>query len=241
MKERRPREAARRRRTLLPSMKRGWFITLEGTEGCGKSTQIRRLADRLQSLGHAVRLLREPGGTPIGEEIRHTLQHSRQNHAMTPEAELLLHSASRAQLVREVIRPALAAGEIVLCDRFLDSTMAYQGYGRGLDLNAVRTLAGFAVGETLPDLTFLLSIPVAVSEARRLVRQAGSGSKGGGPVRDRMEEADRAFFERVESGYREVAAASPERIWVIDATQSIGAVADEIRTRTERLLRGARR
>ena len=113
---------------------KGLFITFEGTEGSGKSTQIPILAERLRSFGPSVHTLREPGGTPIGEEIRHTLKHSKANEAMTPEAELLLMNASRAQLVREVIRPALAAGEIVLSDRFYDSTTAYQGYGRQLDL-----------------------------------------------------------------------------------------------------------
>src|SRR6266516_2075904 len=109
---------------------KGIFITFEGTEGSGKSTHVRLLAERLQRTNRTVRVLREPGGTPIGEEIRHTLKHSRQNHAMTAEAELFLLNASRAQLVREVIRPALAAGDLVLCDRFYDSTIAYQGYGR---------------------------------------------------------------------------------------------------------------
>src|SRR5487761_2393448 len=137
---------------FISSMK-GRFITFEGTEGCGKSTQIRLLANRLTALGHRVRLLREPGGTPIGEEIRHTLKSSPNNGAMTAEAELLLMNASRAQLVREVIRPALAAGEIVVCDRFYDSTTAYQGYGRQLDLEKVKTVIEFAVGETKPDLT----------------------------------------------------------------------------------------
>src|SRR6516225_2262640 len=117
---------------------KGLFISFEGTEGCGKSTQISLLADRLRKMGCFVRSLREPGGTPIGEEIRHTLKHSHANQAMTPETELLLMNASRAQLVREVIRPALDAGEVVLCDRFYDSTVAYQGYGRQLDLHMVR-------------------------------------------------------------------------------------------------------
>src|SRR5271156_407258 len=116
----------------------GLFITFEGTEGCGKSTQVAVLAERLRALGHRVRTLREPGGTPIGEEIRHTLKHSKNNAAMTSEAELLLMNASRAQLVREVIRPALNNGDIVVCDRFYDSTTAYQGYGRGLNLEMVR-------------------------------------------------------------------------------------------------------
>src|SRR5215475_4567690 len=123
---------------------KGLFITFEGTEGCGKSTQISHLAERLRALGRRVRTLREPGGTPIGEEIRHTLKHSQDNAAMTAEAELLLMNASRAQLVREIIRPALAAGEIVLCDRFYDSTIAYQGYGRGLDLKMVRNIIDVA-------------------------------------------------------------------------------------------------
>src|SRR5579872_3001357 len=118
----------------------GLFISFEGTEGCGKSTQIALLAERLQGLGRAVKLLREPGGTPIGEEIRHTLKHSAANEAMTAEAELLLMNASRAQLVREVIRPALAAREMVLCDRFYDSTIAYQGHGRRLNLRRVKTV-----------------------------------------------------------------------------------------------------
>src|SRR5256885_15747121 len=125
-------------------MKKGLFITFEGTEGSGKSTQISILAEQLRALGHNVRTIREPGGTPIGEEIRHTLKHSLSNQAMTSEAELLLMNASRAQLVREVIRPALRAGEIVLCDRFYDSTIAYQGYGRGLDLKMVNAIIDVA-------------------------------------------------------------------------------------------------
>src|SRR5438034_11091937 len=138
-------------------------ITFEGTEGGGKSTQIQILAQRLRAPGRPVRVLREPGGTPIGEEIRHTLKHSEANHAMTSETELLLMNASRAQLVREVIRPALAAGEIVLCDRFHDSTTAYQGYGRRLDLPSVRSVIDIAIGNTRPDLTLLLKVPVCVS------------------------------------------------------------------------------
>ena len=137
---------------------RGLFITFEGTEGSGKSTQIQMLAGRLSKKGRQVRLLREPGGTPIGEEIRHTLQHSARNQDMTPEAELLLINASRAQLVRQIIRPALQAGEVVLCDRFYDSTTAYQGYGRQLDLTMVEWVINLAVGNTRPDLTLLLHI-----------------------------------------------------------------------------------
>src|ERR1041385_4410800 len=148
-------------------MPRGLFITFEGTEGSGKSTQVALLAERLRASHRTVITLREPGGTPIGEEIRHTLKHSEANAAMTSEAELLLMNASRAQLVREVIRPALARGEIILCDRFYDSTTAYQGYGRQLDLTMVRAIIGAAVGDTRPQLTFLLHVPVAISEADR--------------------------------------------------------------------------
>jgi dTMP kinase len=195
-----------------------WFITFEGTEGGGKSTQMALLAERLRALGRTVTVLREPGGTPIGEEIRHTLQHSSQNAAMTPEAELLLLNASRAQLVREVIRPALAAGQVVLCDRFYDSTTAYQGYGRQMDLDIVKQVIDLAVGPTRPDLTLLLHVPVEVSEARRQARRSGA------PVRDRMEEADRAFFQRVARGFAAIAAAEPGRVRWIDATGSVEAV-----------------
>ena len=198
----------------------GLFITFEGTEGGGKSTQIGRLAERLRALNFIVRQLREPGGTPVGEEIRHALKHSEASHAMTPETELLLMNASRAQLVREVIRPALAGGEIVLCDRFYDSTIAYQGHGRGLDLAEVKSVIDLAVGGTKPDLTLLLRLPVEISEARR--------SSRGSTQRDRFEEADRAFFLRVERGYDEIARSEPLRVKVIDAGQSIEAVGREI-------------
>lgn len=218
----------------------GLFISFDGTEGGGKSTQIQLLAQRLRERGRTVRLLREPGGTPIGEEIRHTLKHSEANRAMTSEAELLLMNASRAQIVREVIRPALAAGEVVLCDRFYDSTTAYQGYGRQLDLQQVRAIIDFAVGDTRPHLTLLLDVPLSVSEARRLSRQAKlldvPKAVPAGPVplsfqeplRDRMEEADRAFFERVHEGYRAIAAAEPARVRVIDATRSVEEVGAQI-------------
>ena len=216
----------------------GLLITFEGTEGGGKSTQVQLLAGRLRAAGRIVRVLREPGGTPIGEEVRHTLKHSDANHAMTPEAELLLMNASRAQLVREVIRPALVAGEIVLCDRFYDSTTAYQGYGRQLDLARVQSIIDFAVGDTRPQLTLLLDVPPEVSEARRSSRQAklldvapppdsakiSPRLSFNAPLRDRMEEADRAFFERVHEGFAAIAAAEPQRVRVIDATAGIDEV-----------------
>ena len=199
------------------------FISFEGTEGSGKSTHVSLLADRLRALGRAVRLLREPGGTPIGEEIRHTLKHSKVNAAMTAEAELLLMNASRAQLVREVIRPALSAGEIVLCDRFYDSTTAYQGHGRGLDLKMVQAIIDLAVGETRPHLTLLLQVPPELSEARRRLRQLTLPT-----MRDRMEEADGKFFERVAKGYQLIATAEPQRVRLIDATGDVEAVSAAI-------------
>jgi dTMP kinase len=204
-------------------MAKGFFITLEGTEGGGKTTQIARLVERLRSCGRTCRALREPGGTEIGEEIRHTLKHSARNHAMTAETELLLMNASRAQLVREVIRPSLDAGEVVVCDRFYDSTLAYQGYGRGLDLEFIRRLTDFAVGSTRPDLTLFLAVPVEVSEARRRARESVTV-----PVRDRFEEADRPFFLRVEEGFRALVAAEPDRIVTVDATREIGQVEADI-------------
>jgi len=194
------------------SSMKGLFITFEGTEGCGKSTQVKLLAERLRPLGHAVRILREPGGTPIGEEIRHTLKHSPDNAAMTPEAELLLMNASRAQLVREIIRPALAGGEIVLCDRFYDSTTAYQGYGRKLDLKTVQKLVDVAVGGTRPDLTLLLLVTPEAGAERLRARQSSAP-----PVRDRIEEADPDFFARVARGYQAIAAAEPKRVRSVDA------------------------
>ena len=199
------------------------FITFEGTEGCGKSTQVELLAERLRALGHRVRVLREPGGTPIGEEIRHTLKHSKVNVTMTYETELLLMNASRAQLVRETIRPALAVGEIVLCDRFYDSTTAYQGYGRGLDLALVKSVIDFAVGDTRPNLTVLLHVPPEVSAERLRSRQSNPPF-----VRDRIEEGDRYFFERVAQGYEAIAAAEPNRVRVVSGAGAIEVVCENI-------------
>jgi dTMP kinase len=199
------------------------FITFEGTEGCGKSTQIELLASQIHALGYRVCVHREPGGTPIGEEIRHTLKHSKNNVAMTPEAELLLMNASRAQLVREVIRPALAAGEIVLCDRFYDSTTAYQGYGRGLDLLMVKNVIDFAIGDTRPNLTLLFHVPPEVSAERLRSRQAILPF-----ARDRLEEGDRHFFDRVAKGYQAIAAAEPDRVRVVDGTGPVEVVFSRI-------------
>ncbi len=204
-------------------MAKGVFISFEGSEGCGKSTQMELLVRHLRALGYRVRAAREPGGTPIGEEIRHTLKHSKSNAAMTAEAELLLMNASRAQLVREVIRPALAAGEVVVCDRFYDSTTAYQGHGRQLDLKLVQAVIDFAVGDTRPNLTLLLTVTPEISELRRALRQSSMPF-----MRDRIEEADRQFFERVDRGFAAIAAAEPDRFRLVEASGSVEAVSDRV-------------
>ncbi|HMO64479.1 MAG TPA: dTMP kinase [Verrucomicrobiota bacterium] len=196
----------------------GVFITFEGTEGAGKSTQVRLLAARLRAAGHVVRELREPGGTAVGEAIRELVKH-RAGPGLAPEAELLLMNASRAQLVREVIRPALAAGEVVVCDRFLDSTTAYQGHGRGLDLGMVRAVIDAAVGPTRPDLTLWLTLPAAAATARLAARDAGG---------DRFEAEGREFFERVETGYAAIAAAEPGRVVAVSAEGTPAEVADRV-------------
>ena len=213
----------------------GLFITFEGTEGSGKSTQISLLAERLRSQGYSVLTLREPGGTPIGEEIRHTLKHSKDNDAMTAEAELLLMNASRAQLVREVIRPALERDEVVLCDRFYDSTTAYQGYGRQLPLPLVKAIIDVAVGDTRPDLTLLLVVSPETSETRRLARQSTMPF-----MRDRFEESDRAFFERVARGFEQIAAAEPRRVRTLHAEHSVAEMQATIWAAVEPLLRKCR-
>lgn len=209
----------------------GLFVTFEGTEGSGKSTQIQLLAKRLQDLGRKVLTLREPGGTAIGEEIRHTLKHSSANAGMCAETELLLINASRAQLVREVIQPSLRDGMIVLCDRFFDSTFAYQVHGRGLDGQQVQRIIDFSIAGTVPDLTLLLRVPIEISETRRTSRGPDAGGK-----RDRFEEQDREFFKRVERGYDAIAAATDTRVRTIDATRSIDEVHAEIWRWVEALL-----
>ena len=200
-------------------MPAGLLVSFEGSEGCGKSTQIARLCSRLEGAGREVLLLREPGGTAVGEHIRHLLQHEKAGENMTPEAELLLFAASRAQIVREKIRPALDRGAVVVMDRFLDSTTVYQGIARGLPLESVRAVNDFAVGGTRPDLTIVLDMEAAAAWDR--IHQMGRAL-------DRMEDQPLAFFEKVRRGYLDLAAAEPGRIAVLDASGSIEDIAARI-------------
>lgn len=215
-------------------MRHGVFITFEGSEGCGKTTQIRRLAHRLEKLSRPVVLTREPGGTAIGEEIRHLLQFSKAGHAMCAETELLLFTASRAQLVREVIEPALAAGAAVIADRFLDSTTVYQGVARQLDPGAVRFVNDFAVGPRRPDVTFVFDLDPGVARQRLLARSRAQG----GP--DRMEQQPPEFYRAVREGYLRLAEREPERIRVIDAAAPVEEIEQIIWRQLEPLLEAPR-
>lgn len=195
------------------------LITLEGSEGCGKSTQVKRLAAHLEKWGIRPTVLREPGGTAIGETIRHLFEHSEDNHVMTPETELLLFEASHSQLVREKIQPALRRGEWVICDRFFDSTMVYQGAARQLNPGLLKKLNTFAVGDCVPDLTFVLDIDRATPQSRLWNRQKN---------RDRMEEESDEFHERVIRVYRELAENEPRRVILIDGRISPDTIENQI-------------
>jgi dTMP kinase len=208
-------------------MSRAPFITFEGGEGCGKSTQVKRLAARLESLGKTFLVTREPGGTPIGETIRDLLQFNAEAKGMSAEAELLLFEASRAQLVREIIRPALERGVVVVSDRFFDSTTVYQGAARKLDRAMVEQLNAFAVGDCRPDLTFVLDVDLATARARM--------SKTARPA-DRMEEQPDEFHDAVRAAYLDLAKREPNRIVLIDGKNDIDKIDNEIwKTLTERL------
>ena len=199
------------------------FITFEGSEGSGKSTQADRLAARLQRCGVPYILTREPGGTPIGESIRDLLQFAPHNSDMTPETELLLFEASRSQLVREVIKPALGRDMCVIADRFFDSTSVYQGAARKLDRDIIERLNAFAVGDCIPDISFVLDLDAVTADSRmqREPRKA-----------DRMEQQPEEFYERVREGYRELAGQDPKRIVMIDGSGDM----DEIETEIWRVL-----
>jgi dTMP kinase len=207
----------------------GAFITFEGPDGSGKSTQIELLAHHLRLNGWDVLTTREPGGTPIGDQIRNVL-HDVANTEMVSEAEILLYSASRAQLVGQVIRPALAQGAVVLSDRYADSTIAYQGYGRGLDLTMLRRITDFATGGLTPDLTIYLDLPVEQGLGRK--RQALSQRSG---EWNRLDQEDVEFHRRVRQGYLELAAAEPERWLLVDARPSVAEIHRRIREAVERV------
>jgi len=195
-----------------------FFVTLEGPEGGGKSTQAQRLTDHLKNRGQDVLFTREPGGTEIGDQIRRIIM-SLENKSMSPEAEFLLFSASRAQVVRELIRPHLKRGGVVVCDRFYDSSLAYQGFGHELDLELLQTITGFVTGGLIPDLTLLLDLTSELGLERR--KQDGRWN--------RLDDYDLAFHERVRAGYLQLADAEPER-WVrIDAAHTEDEIQSQIR------------
>jgi dTMP kinase len=197
--------------------RRGYFVTLEGPDGSGKSTQTVRLGARLRAAGVAVTVTREPGGTAVGERVREILLHSAEL-SPTPAADALLFSAARAQLVAEVIRPALDRGDVVVDDRHFDSTLAYQGYGAGLPIDQLRELTRLAVGDLRPDLTFLIDLPVEV----------GLGRKTGREVTRFEDRFDRAYHERVRAGFLALAAEEPDRFVVVDGTGSLEAIEEQL-------------
>ncbi len=198
------------------------FITFEGIDLCGKTTQAEILVKRLKSLGYDVLFVREPGGTKISEEIRNILL-SEQNQEMDPVTELFLFSASRAQLVKEAIIPALKSNKIVICDRFYDSTLAYQGYGRGIDIEKIKVINELASSGITPDITFLIDIPVEEIYRRKMSKSTATKKDNS----DRMENSGFDFFERVRNGYLEIAKRS-ERFIVIDGMKGIDEISQQI-------------
>ena len=208
----------------------GVFISFEGGEGAGKTSQLRALLAHLRAAGWEAVETRDPGGTPLGTIVRGLLLDPARG-GMAATAELLLYEASRAQLVHEVIRPALARGRIVLCDRFTDSTIAYQGHGRGMDLDLIARLNALAADGLRPDLTFLLDLDPEVGLARAEQRRSRLG-RG----QDRMEEERLGFHQRVRAGYLALATAEPERLVVVDAARGMAEIEALIRSRVEALL-----
>ncbi len=199
-------------------MKRGCFVTFEGIDGCGKSTQANLFADRLAAEGYQVLRTREPGGTAIAEKIRALLIDPA--HAeMVDACELLLYLAARAQHLREKILPAVASGTVVVCDRFQDATFAYQGYGRGMSLEQLQSLNTFATGGNDPDLTFIIDLPVETAFERMAAMNK---------VQDRLEAGGEQFFSRIREGYLALAAAAPQRIQVIDGTATVEEIAAKV-------------
>ncbi len=210
---------------------RGTFITFEGIEGSGKSTQITLLAKHLTAQGKSVTLTREPGGTPIGDQVRKILLDPA-NTALDPRAELLLYAACRAQHLAELIAPELRAGKIVLCDRFSDATLAYQGYGRGIDGELIRSLDRIVTGGMRPDLTILLDIDAATG----LSRARGRNRLGGLDAEARFENEHLTFHERIRRGYLELAKQEPFRFRIVDATLSPEDIQNTIRHLVDEML-----
>ncbi|HNY94095.1 MAG TPA: dTMP kinase [Flexilinea sp.] len=202
------------------------FITFEGPDGSGKTTQVKRIGRKLIEKGFDIVYTREPGGTEISDQVREILMNMK-NKQMCPRTEILLFCAARAQLVEEVIRPALQSGKIVISDRYADSTLAYQGYGHGFEQETLKQLLNFATGNLWPDLTFLLDIPAEKGLRRRINNQEEW---------NRMDDYQLAFHERVRNGYHQLAAADPQRWEMIDADQSEEAVENEIMQRLARRL-----
>jgi len=197
---------------------KGLFITFEGIDGCGKTTQARRTYDALRKLGYLTLLTREPGGTAIAEQVRAIILDPA-NRAMAWKTELLLYNASRAQHVAEKIFPALARGTVVVCDRFYDATVAYQGYGRRLDRTALAALHRIATRNLVPDLTFIFDLPVAAARARMAKDRK---------VKDRLEREKNAFQERVRRGYRAIARQARRRCRLVDATRTIDDITRDV-------------
>jgi dTMP kinase len=206
---------------------RGKLITLEGIDNSGKSTQAKRLYQHLKQLGRSTILIREPGGTEISEKVRKILLSSK-NHCLAPEAELLLYQAARAQLVAEVIAPALWRGKIVVCDRFYDSTTAYQGYARELASNLIEKLNKFASSGIVPDLTILIDTPVEIALKR--ARKAGK-------LQDRLESERLNFHKKVRNGYLAIAKGHPGRVKIIKGDQSIEKIWQKLKSTVDKFLK----
>jgi dTMP kinase len=211
---------------------KGMFITFEGIEGSGKSTQIVLLANHLKSAGIRMVHTREPGGTSIGDQVRKILLDPK-NSVLDPTAELLLYAASRAQHLKELIRPHLAAGAVVLCDRFADATLAYQGYGRGLDIGVIRTLDRIVCAGLTPDLTIVLDIDAAAGVSRARGRNNSRGLE----AEARFENEEIVFHERVRQGYLTLAGQEPNRFKIVDASSSVDAIQGEIRKIVDNVVR----
>ena len=209
---------------------RGKFITFEGPEGGGKSTHVQELAKQLRAEGLTVLVTREPGGTPLAEKIRSLLRDELDDPPVT-RSEVLLFLAARAQVVSQVIRPALARGEWVLCDRFADSTFAYQGYGRGIDVGLLKNFNDFSTEGLMPDLTILLDVPLEVSRTRLAERQAATATSA-----DRIEQAGTMFHRRLRDGFLELARAEPSRFVTIDATGDKDKVSADVLAAVHRLV-----